>query len=67
MDYLLMIPAILVLAAVVIFLLPLASRKRKPNPRAEKEQMDAPQEEFIDDSMRGGRKAKRQAGARPAD
>lgn len=44
-----MIPAVLLVAVIVVVCIPLASRKAKPQPRAEKEQMDAPQEEFIDD------------------
>lgn len=49
MDYLLMIPAVLVVAAIILFCVPFASKRGKPKPRAEKEQMDAPQEEFVDD------------------
>jgi hypothetical protein len=54
-----MIPAILVVVAVILFCVPFAARRGKPKPRAEKEQMDAPQEEFVDDGGGGVRRHRR--------
>jgi|GEM_PF-2849630 len=51
-----MIPAILVVGIVVLCCLPFARKKPPKLPRAEKDQTDAPQEEFIQDhaSSRSG-------------